>query len=80
MKVSLDNLVARSASDKTDDWPYWMVWNGHLNVTAQVGRILFGGPTNGGGFVDRETAEHMVAAMDRLAKEEITDPLREHRG
>ena len=29
-------IVARSASDKTDDWPYWMVWDGTKNVTAKV--------------------------------------------
>lgn len=30
---------ARSASDNTDDWPYWFVADGHkggLNVTTQL--------------------------------------------
>lgn len=29
---------ARSASDKTDDWPYWMVWDTQagVNVTIRV--------------------------------------------
>jgi hypothetical protein len=29
-------VIARSASDSTDDWPYWMLWDGAKNVTAEV--------------------------------------------
>jgi len=29
-------VIARSASDRTDDWPYWMLWDGAKNVTAEV--------------------------------------------
>jgi hypothetical protein len=29
-------LIARSASDKTEDWPFWMIWDGIVNVTADV--------------------------------------------
>lgn len=29
-------ITARSASDKTDDWFFWILWNGTVNVTAEV--------------------------------------------
>lgn len=35
-------LVAKSASDKTDDWPFWMVWDGRTNVTIKVIEELTG--------------------------------------
>ena len=39
----MTRYYARSASDKTDDWPYWFVADsqrGGLNVTAETGRDL----------------------------------------
>lgn len=51
--------TARSASDKTDDWPYWMVWNGSLNVTGQIRERVSGEMSNGRVFVSRIEAEDL---------------------
>lgn len=39
MDDTLGRFYARSASDKTDDWPFWFVADrrrGDLNVTAEL--------------------------------------------
>jgi len=52
--------IARSASDKTDDWPFWMLWDGHKNVTGPVLRAR-GIDTKGAVFLTRDFAEHFAA-------------------
>lgn len=57
-------ITALSASDSTDDWPYWMVWDGQRNVTLQAreaveGRNLF--PSYSNKFCTREEAETLAA-------------------
>lgn len=60
-------LVARSASDKTDDWPFWMVWDGTRNVTGSAVELATGGEVPrspfGPGFLPRGTAEAVVAHL-----------------
>ncbi len=56
--------VARSASDKTDDWPFWMVWDGHMNVTYKACKEVFGDDEPGAVFVDREWAETLAHEMN----------------
>ena len=58
-------LVAKSANDHTDDWPFWMVWNGRLNVTCRVIEKVTGKALGGFPFVTREQAEWLVAQLDR---------------
>ena len=55
----------RSASDKTDDWPYWMVWNGHVNVTGRVARALGYEMKYGAVFTTREAAEQLADEANR---------------
>lgn len=46
----MKRYYARSASDKTDDWPFWFVADeqrGGLNVTAEIADAL-GEPCNPG--------------------------------
>ena len=47
--------VARSASDKTDDWPFWYVAGGDSRTNA----VRF----NGRLFAPREVAEYVAAAL-----------------
>ena len=49
-------VEARSASDRTDDWPFWMVWDGSVNVTIKVIERLTGLRVVGMPFVTKETA------------------------
>lgn len=60
------SVTARSASDNTDDWPFWMLWNGSLNVIGRVGFALSQGRrfTNGQIFTSRQEAEHMAEAWN----------------
>lgn len=56
-------FVAKSASDKTDDWPFWMVVNDNgLNVTAALLPELWGRMP----FLSRPAAEELA----RLATED----------
>lgn len=57
-------VTARSASDRTDDWPFWMVWDGRLNVTARVVKALFDIEVTHLPFADRETAEAIAQAWN----------------
>lgn len=50
------HVEATSASDRTDNWPFWMLWDGHVNVTAPVLRAL-GHEPNGAVFLPRAQAE-----------------------
>ena len=60
-----DRYTARSVSDSTDDWPFWMAWNGHVNVTARVFEALTGRSAFGCPFMRRQDAE----ALARQANE-----------
>lgn len=54
---------ARSASDRTGDWPFWFVADrqkGGLNVTAELIRQHFDPDHKGAVFSDRHGAE-MIA-------------------
>lgn len=53
--------IARSASKRTDEWPFWMVWDGQFNVTGRVAEKLGYGPQNGGVFTTRENAERLAS-------------------
>lgn len=59
-------LIARSASDKTDDWPFWMVWNGSLNVTGPTARSLGIAIDDGVVFAPRPIAEALAAIYNKL--------------
>ncbi len=59
---------ARSASDKTDDWPFWMVWNGSLNVTGKVARLLGYPVKEGAVFVSRKGAERLAEEANKFMK------------
>lgn len=54
-------LQAKSASARTDDWPFWMVWNGSLNVTIRA--------------IEAATGQHIVAMpfLPRAAAEKLSD-------
>ena len=55
-----DRYFARSASDKTDEWPDWFVADrqkGGLNVTAELIRQHFYPDHKGAVFSDRHGAE-----------------------
>jgi hypothetical protein len=55
---------ARSASDRTDDWPFWFVADRKLggpNRTAEITDLLFPGKrTPGSTLTDRETAQFLA--------------------
>ncbi len=58
----MSRLVARSASARTDDWPFWYVADtarGGLNVTLNLMPGWGGLP-----FVTREAAEGLVDRAD----------------
>ena len=52
-------VIARSASDKTDDWPFWMLWDGHMNVTGRIAREIGLDWPVGAVFTTRREAEWM---------------------
>lgn len=57
-------VVARSASDRTDDWPFWMVWDGVVNVTAETMDALGLPRKPGAVFVTREYAEEIASRFN----------------
>lgn len=62
-------LIARSASNKTNDWPFWMVWDGSRNVTGYVEAALGlrEWPETGPGFLPRARAETLAAQANEEA-------------
>lgn len=59
-----DRYYARSASDRTDDWPFWFVADrkrGGLNVTSEVADLV--GVKRGAGqvLVNKESALNIAA-------------------
>lgn len=61
---TIGKVTARSASDKTNDWPFWMVWTGSLNVTGDVANALGIEWRRGAVFCPRACAEHMAEAWN----------------
>lgn len=57
-------VTARSASDRSGDWPYWMVWNGCLNVTSEICDVLGVKRKPGQVFTDRYSAEWLAEAFN----------------
>ena len=69
-----NRYYARSASDKTDDWPLWFVAYktlGGLNVTDKVSRMLGldGLHKPGATLCFREYAEQLAADANKMVKE-----------
>lgn len=60
-KQRIGKVTVRSANRKSDDWPFWMVWNGNLNVTGPVLIELEYATYPGFLFVPREDAEELAA-------------------
>ena len=59
-----DRYYARSASDRTDDWPFWLVADrrlGGVNQTAEVMDQVGFPRAPGQVLCDREIAEHVAA-------------------
>jgi len=60
---------ARSASNKTDDWPWWFVADkqrGGLNVTAEVCKLLEIPTKPGATLCSREDAESLTEEANKL--------------
>jgi len=53
-------LTAKSAGDRTGDWPFWMVWNGSVNVTIKAIEAATGQRVVGMPFLPRAAAEKMA--------------------
>lgn len=58
-------VEAKSASDKTDNWPNWMVWSGSLNVTNKVAKSLGIDWPPGTVFSSRKHCEEMATAFNK---------------
>lgn len=61
----------RSASDRTDDWPFWFVADrqrGDTNITADLIRLHINPKHCGGVFTSKEDARELA----RLANEATT--------
>ena len=60
--------TARSTSDRTEDWPFWMVVDErNINVTGKLFEKWSGIPASGGMFATRETATALAATANNLA-------------
>jgi hypothetical protein len=60
---------ARSASDRTDEWPWWFVADkqrGGLNVTSEVSKLLNRPTQPGATLCFREYAEELAEEANRL--------------
>ncbi|MVA23183.1 hypothetical protein V6582_17785 [Agrobacterium vitis] len=67
-----NRYYARSASDRTDEWPFWFVADqrhGVLNVTGRLFEKLTGQPANGAVFTDREYAETLATQANNTLHE-----------
>jgi hypothetical protein len=66
--MTAPRYYARSASDRTDDWPFWFVADsqrGGLNVTNELVREHFPKLHRPGAvFLPREFAEGLAAAVN----------------
>ena len=62
-----DRFFARSASDQTDDWPWWFVadrGSGGINRTAEAARIAGFAWKPGAVFLSREGAQLIAATAN----------------
>ena len=58
----MSRYIARSASDRTDDWPFWFVADGSptgLNVTNQLMRLA-GSECGGAVFTNKPSAQALA--------------------
>lgn len=61
MTTTVAKYTARSASDKTDDWPFWFVQNQYgLNVTAELVRKHIDPNQQGATLTTRAFAQHIA--------------------
>lgn len=58
--------IAKSASDKSDDWPLWMVWDGQLNITIKAIKSITGKDIVGMPFLPRKLCEKLAAELNQL--------------
>jgi hypothetical protein len=73
--MSEQRYFARSASDRTEEWPFWFVADrqkGGLNVTAEVVRAHVDPDHYGGVLCPKETA----IALAKIANGETPTPTR----
>lgn len=64
-----ERYFARSASDRTDDWPFWFVADrtrGGLNVTLELFEAIFGDHLVGLPFMSADDAR-MLAELASMA-------------
>ena len=64
-----DRYYACSASDKTDDWPWWFVADkqlGGFNVTSEVIKLLNLPHKPGAVLCSREYGEQIAASANKL--------------
>lgn len=74
--MSLPRYFARSASDKTDDWPFWFVADrnrGDINVTADLIRAIIDPSHQGRVFALREDAKILANMANAMGREDATD-------
>jgi hypothetical protein len=70
----MDRYYARSASDRTDDWPFWFVADlqkGGLNVTAELVREHVD-PDHKGGVLCPESVAKLIASWANLLSQNAT--------
>ena len=63
-------FYARSASDRTEDWPFWFVADsnkGGLNVTGPLFEKLTGERAHGAVFAPRDEAKLIAAHANQAA-------------
>jgi len=64
-----DRYYARSASDNTDDWPFWFVADsqkGGLNVTAELTRLHINPHHKGLVLSDRKFTEYLAGIANDI--------------
>lgn len=68
MSALPDKITARSASDRTDDWPYWFVTSPDhlLNITGPA-LLALGVDIGGKTLVSREFAEALANTWNDIA-------------
>ena len=62
---------ARSASDRTEDWPFWFVADrqrGGINVTAEIIRAHVDADHSGGVLCEKEGAIALADLANKLEK------------
>jgi hypothetical protein len=65
----MTRYFARSASDKTDDWPWWFVADrqkGDLNVTAELLRMHVDQGHRGGVFLRHAAAVELAGMANEV--------------